>query len=112
MNALAVYLLATFGLCYILGHSRLSLVPRVLAAGVAERSSTVPRHLITWTLNLIECPACLGFWLGLAAGATGAAPWPLVTTIWLNALGWAFATCGAHYLLASWTGWINEGLET
>lgn len=96
MNTLVVYLLATFGFCYAVGHSRISLPFRELMAKV---------YVLSPVLALIECPACLGWWVGAAAAATGRVPYSFGYLDWGV---WPFATCGAHYLLAAWTGWINE----
>lgn len=101
------YFLTTFGFCYVVGHSKISLPFRELLARWAERPRLV-NHLLLVPLSLIECPACLGWWVGLAAAWHNLVPFSLAQNPHINVVAWSFATCGAHYLLATWTGWITE----
>lgn len=78
------YLLAAFGLAYIVGHSTISVGFRRFLGGspgqigVPELNQParlpVPGSLGPageWLCELLECPACFGFWLGLVAGLAG-----------------------------------------
>lgn len=53
--------MAAFGLAYIVGHAKISLGART---AVAKRGA-----LGLWLVQLLECPACFGFWTGVVAGA-------------------------------------------
>ena len=98
---LLFYSLATFGLAYVVGHSRISLPIRTFIAKIS-----LP------IVELLECPACfgvhLGFWVGFC--------WPIIpealTQVHFDRLfgGTALGayTCGAHYLLGLATGWLKE----
>jgi len=105
LTALVAYLLTTFGFCYVVGHSKISLPVRELLS-----KALLGRML----LALVECPACLGWWVGLltAGSYPPLTPFPVFPhETWLNVFAWAFATCGAHYLLACWSGWISEDAD-
>jgi hypothetical protein len=151
MIALLFYTVAAFGLCYIVGHARVSLGVREWMATVGtwdewqcivpdctwslfddgrkshsevrcpEHSSSMPVSVdcpqtkwvhrvrwfhwpLGWFLSLIECPACLGFWLGLAAGLA----WPSLDLGpgSYHAPAVALYTCGANFLLGRATGLI------
>lgn len=57
MIPLVIHTFAAFGLAFVVGFSRISLGFR---EWVAARS--------VWGIALLECPACLGYWIGLASG--------------------------------------------
>lgn len=72
-----VALLGHFGLAYIVGHSKISLPVRLLLGGVDPDPMTgspgVPAVFGRpgkFLCDLLECPACFGFWAGLVMGAT------------------------------------------
>ena len=94
--ALAFYTLAAFGLAYILGHSRITLYTRTRLAALGWFSR--------WMVELVECPACLGTWLGFAAGFF----WPHLAPLGWAPLALALWTCGANYLLGRATGLLKE----
>jgi hypothetical protein len=56
-----------------------------------------PRGLRYWIVTLIECPACLGFWIGLVAGA-------FYGRSVLLAVAGAFYTAGSNFWIARATG--------
>lgn len=58
MIPVAIYTLAAFGIAFVVGFAKISLGIREF---IAARC--------TWLISLLECPACLGFWIGLVAGA-------------------------------------------
>jgi predicted ABC-type sugar transport system permease subunit len=89
---LAFYTVATFGLAYIVGFSKISFPTREWMANW---------KVLEWPLALLECPACLGFWAGLVYGLA-------ITEPPLSALGRGLYTCGANFLLAKWSGLIQE----
>jgi hypothetical protein len=54
MDRLLIITLVNFGLCYVVGHAKITLKLRMKLFSKVE-----------WLVDLLECPACLGFWLGL-----------------------------------------------
>lgn len=71
------FLLGAFGLAYIVGHSSISRPVRVLLGGVPAAPelgrAAVPGMfgpVGEWFCELLECPACFGFWTGLVGGFT------------------------------------------
>ena len=101
MLALAFYVLAVFGFCFAVGHAGVS-------QGVRESMAYWQRPLTDWLLALVQCPACLGFWVGLGTGAVHPALVPFELVWPLAALALGFFTCGANYVLGVATGWISE----
>lgn len=92
MTELIFYTIAAFGLAYILGHSSISLAPRTW---LASKSA--------WLTELLECPACLGFWIGLF----WALPyWGLAD--WRHFLAYPVYTAGANFLLGRLTRLIES----
>jgi hypothetical protein len=91
------YSIAAFGLAYIVGHSEITLgLRRYLADGNA---------FAQFVLALMECPACLGFWIGICAG---------LNTPWFGrsvsiAVCAGLYTCGANFILGRTTGLISDG---
>jgi len=75
---------------------------------LVESTKTDTRPSIVFLLELIECPACLGFWVGLASGALwpSLVPFPVHRAVAALLLG--MSTCGVNYLLGRLTGWIEE----
>lgn len=63
---LLVYMVAAFGFAYIVGRSRISYPIRLAVNLIGSWPNPVWRPL-RWFVILIECPACLGFWIGGAA---------------------------------------------
>jgi hypothetical protein len=114
----SLYLLGAFGLAYIVGHSAISLPVRIALSGLPEQRDgngaiVVPRRpgkfgpLGDFLGALIECPACFGFWEGVAAsfiifGHQDAG--------WLACAGWAVAvgciTSGFNFIAGRLTGLI------
>lgn len=82
MTSLLLYALAAFGLAYIIGHAKISLPFRLLLEPDEDpgfrggNDEHTPPYVKTafrdslrwWLLLLLECPACLGFWIGLIYG--------------------------------------------
>jgi hypothetical protein len=103
--ALLVYTVAALGAGYIVGFSRISAPLRVRLAGNVyddDGEPVVPWRY--WTLSLLECPACLGWWIGLAAGTAWALTAGGPGAPWLPPLAGAFYTAGSNFLLARLTG--------
>lgn len=92
--ALAFYFLCAFGLAYILGFAKITLA---LRANLDTHGGTFG----AWCADLLECPACLGFWIGLSVG-------------WLDrhSFAWAvqlaLATTASNLLLALWSGLVDR----
>jgi hypothetical protein len=94
---LLIYCFAALGLSYVLGFSKLSKPFR-------EMGAKMP---ITYVLVLlVECPACLGFWIGVAAVAFRFAPLPIAATIW-HAIYFGLFTAGTNLFLALRSGLIE-----
>ena len=127
MTRLLFFSIAVFGLCYVVGHARVSLAARealAWAGGSPERVrgmsglALVVSAVFRFVLALIECPACLGFWLGFAGGVLlpglvpfelrpGGVPGGIPATL-ASALALGLFQCGAGYTLGTITGWIKE----
>lgn len=112
---LLLYVFASFGLAFGLGYSKLVAPLRgflVQAAQLYEGSrweGKVFSTLARWLLALIECPACVAFWLGLGSILT-----PIVDVIPVGGIsGWVlapilgFANTGAVLTLGMITGLIR-----
>lgn len=121
---LMLYVFASFGLAFVLGYAKITLPLRNGLYHLA--SSTLPgdyssqnppvyryhgslRWAARWTLSLLECPACVAFWLGLASVLT-----PIVDVIPVGGIpGWVlgpilgFANTGAVLALGMITGLIK-----
>lgn len=91
-----VYTISAFGLAYIVGHSRIS---RPVRLALHDTGGWWTRTIV----ELVECPACFGFWTGLAVGSYLAlahhAPFGVP-------FGVACYTTGANFLLGRVTGLI------
>lgn len=96
MTTIAVYTMAAFGLAFIVGHSKISLVPR---GWLATRGAV--GH---WLVLLAECPACCGWWTGIAAAAVA---WGHTGFSRYEVALLPFYTCGANYLLGRLSGLIS-----
>lgn len=93
--ALFIYSVAAFGVAYAIGHSKLTLSLRNQLARETNDGSTVAYYALT----LMECPACLGFWVGLGAGTSSllfGLPWDCLFLV-LPVAG--FYTCGINFIL-------------
>jgi len=104
---LLLYTFAAFGFCWGVGGSLLTRPIREALGAFAD--SFVPEHastrsllqrLVTGGLLLIECPACFGFWIGLAVGLLSGFGW--------YALALAFYTAGTNFLFGRLTGLIDN----
>lgn len=113
---LVLYLLGAFGFAYIAGHSAISLPTRTWLGGIPAqyepvegKAPRVVRYAVPGALGsfgeflvaLVECPACLGFWIGLASGNFLPVPG------WLPPWGWVIwcglLTSGSNFLLGRLT---------
>ena len=106
MLSLFVWLLAAFGLAYIVGHSVISLPVRLYLAGTEEVPGVSPG-----IVTLLECPACFGTWCGAIAGAF-APQWFGTDSTWLGCALGACMTCGANYCLGRATGILPNPLQS
>ncbi len=97
MTQLVFYVLFAFGLAYVVGQSLISLRWRIL---LAEKSP--------FLTSLIECPACLGFWIGVAGGFIWGPPdwFPSSRIVWSMSL--PFFTSATNYLLGRTTRLMEE----
>ncbi len=101
---LFIYTLAAFGYAYVLGFAVISLpIRRALDPG--NKVETAGAFVRSFTLTLIECPACLGWWVGAWAGVIWGwgEPGKFATIFML-----AFYTCGTNFILGRLTGLIRE----
>lgn len=92
-----LYFLAAFGFAFIVGHSKISLAFR---EWLAARGG-----LFLWFAQLLECPACLGFWIGLVAVLTSTVTVPFGPR-WFAAMVLACATSGSNLLASKWVGLV------
>lgn len=99
------YTIAAFGYAFVVGHSKISLPAREKLAEIAfEEGLRQRKSVASWFLALIECPACIGFWIGLFSGAglswyrDTAALGCILASVFL-----AFYTCGMNFILARLT---------
>lgn len=93
---------AAFGFCYIVGGSRISFPVRT---AVANHGSIAGG----WLLELIECPACLGAWVGGFVGIGVSYHFGLTAgESFIVALGLACYTAGVNYILGRLTGLIDK----
>lgn len=123
-----VYLLAAFGLAYIVGHSTISLPFRKWLGGTPAKDD--PTLYLTpmpakpgalgplgdFLTALIECPACFGFWCGLIAALSGMIPVhpEFSDTIWPSTWRWftwpvmlGCVTAGSNFALSRLTRLID-----
>lgn len=96
MIGLIVYVTACFGFAYVVGHSVITKRPR---EWLFDFGHVFPPAV--WLVLLLECPACLGAWVGFAAGFW----WPVADfPRAIVVLGAAFFTAGSNFLLGRITG--------
>lgn len=134
---LILYVFASFGVAFALGYSKISLplrerldiigttpidwsqfktpneVPRDRVISIAEKILEVGlRFPARWLLALLECPACLAFWLG-AASTLMPIPFyfPYDFHPVFHALFLGFGNMGAVLSLGLWTGLISINAE-
>lgn len=109
-----IYFSAALGLSYIMGHARISLGLRILIGGqgavdayvhpmtrqaIPARNGADPLIPVVgpWIVELLECAACSGFWIGVAGSF-----W-LPVLLGNNPVAWAIvmgcATCGMNYFI-------------
>lgn len=96
-----IYALACFGLAYVVGHSFITVALReaILGERTGEKVSFV-LAVREWIVDMLECPACFGFWTGLIASLVGATPFALDAPAWASAMTWGLFTAGTNYTLA------------
>lgn len=133
MVALALYFFAAFGLSFIVGHSKISLPFRQLLGGWVEHTAVpsvatgevhghIQHHrpmvpvLGPFFVALVECPGCLGWWVGAFTGLV--APEfvmiqaPGIDALTLSAFGCAVvlgcATAGVNMVLGHFVGMTDD----
>lgn len=110
MILIPFYIFASFGFAFVAGHSKISLPLRNWLSYASslhldddkiETANAIGypkpiRWLAEWILSLLECPACLAFWLGAAAIFTPLGDMiPMGTPALVSALALGLANCGA-----------------
>jgi len=110
----SLYFLAAFGFAYVLGHSTITQSVRDRVALRCQSHPSTPRlrpkvylRPFGLLLELIECPACLGFWIGFMTGIMEKLP-PVSNPPWRDALIVGFATAGSNLLLAKFAGLLGD----
>jgi hypothetical protein len=93
MNLLFLYTIAAFALAWIIGHAQISFPIRNWLAGRNWPGVSV-------FLDLIQCPACLGVWIGFIAG------W--VCLGFVMGIFLALWTCGTNLILGALIGLYDE----
>src|SRR3990172_5118683 len=82
-----------WGLAWVIADSKLSLPLRL---AVVARSGEDG-----FWIKLLECPACLSFWLGIAAGG-------FMHMGFLGAIAFGIFACGISFILAALTIRVNH----
>jgi hypothetical protein len=110
MNFALLYVFASFGFAFVLGYSKITAPLRIwldhasflrLDDDKIETANAIGypkpiRFLCRWLLALLECPACLAFWLGAGAAFTPIGDtFPTGVSVAATALLLGFANCGA-----------------
>lgn len=112
MMLIMFYTVVAFGLAYCLGASKLSLLWRSPLAALAKAgrlAGTDPLKLVSgavaaFFLALIECPACTGFWIGVAFARHDLARELLGGSLWITGWLWGFWTVATNLILARLAG--------
>jgi hypothetical protein len=114
MTTILVYVIAAFGLTYILGHAIVTRGLREWAFNLTfTRGEYIPFSPLRPLVMLVECPACCGFHIGFW-GALFIGPRFFPAGFWLTflaALGVGCFTAGSNYLLGRLTGIIQPSTE-
>lgn len=98
MIHLFAFTLSIFGLAFCVGASKISL-PFRAAIDPGNKIDGPGKLARTWFLTLLECPACLSVWLGLAAVVADVAP-PVFGSGIQGGVFCAFYCCATSLLLA------------
>lgn len=120
--ALGFYSIAAFGLAYVVGSARISRGIREVwatwAVGPGLHAVDTPpaRPWAYFLLELVECPACFGFWTGLLTGLAVGVLSPLAmfldTPAFIVAPATGFwvgvYTAGFNFIMGRHTGLIRE----
>ena len=98
--ALFAYTIAAFGLAYVVGHASISQRPREWLAGLHRAGLLL--------VELLECPACFGFWTGALVESVGLWPQSIPGHApWIARILYAgLYTSGSNLILALATGII------
>jgi len=97
---LFVYTMIAFGIAYVIGFSKIT--------GWARQKLRSLGFVASWLVALAECPACLGFWIGVGAVVLGVDPLELKLEPG-PVIAFGFYTCGANLFLSLWSGLIYGG---
>jgi len=93
MQILLIHTFAAFGIAFVIGYSKITYGIRV-----ALDEGNGFSH---WILSLMECPACLGFWIGfMTAQAKGLG--------WVISFAIGFYTAGTNFVIGRATGLIRD----
>lgn len=105
--SLTFYSISVFGFCWVIGASKITLPPRNLLNNLAAPTTRQKplRVVSSFLLSLVECPACLGFWVGLVVGFQICAQ---LGQPRLLAIALGFYTTGVNFLLGRATGLIEH----
>lgn len=98
-----VYTIAAFGFAYVAGHSLISVPVRRRIFPEGTSLETRVGKARAFVITLIECPACMGTWIGMLT-------W--LALAWAGLVDWrfflvaGFYTAGSNYILARFSGLI------
>lgn len=92
------YIFSMFGLAYIVGHSTITKAVREKMYGTHSDIGPI-RFARETIVELVECPACLGFWCGVAMAIIGSVPFE----VRFNPVAWGLFTAGTNLVLAKLT---------
>jgi hypothetical protein len=96
-----VHTFAAFGVAYLVGHS-------VASKSTREWLWDLDVPPARWLVMLVECPACFGFWIGLAAGFAGVFDFASVPLPFLTPLLAACYTAATNLILGRLAGIVQE----
>jgi hypothetical protein len=100
--------IVAFGFWFAIGASKISLLWREPLAALTDlctRDPITPQKVlgrsISWfILNLLECPACTGFWIGVLFAKTDPAQSMISGTTWVTGWIWGFYFLTTNLIIA------------
>lgn len=108
MINLIFYVFVAFGLAYVVGHSAIS---KSIREKIFDSGLTFQSRLRRILVDLLECPACFGFWTGVVVALLGWTPLDVAifsgSGSFLFTIVWGLFTAGSNLTLAKITKLID-----
>jgi hypothetical protein len=111
LNAVCFYALVAFGLAWVLGHSKISLLWREFLQSPAKTPATVWPLFALAMLTLLECVGCLGFWIGVGAYYFGGMKWLVPIDLPFGAVCLGLFTAGTNLVFGRIVGLLGDENE-